>query len=152
MIKGLYETHIPVSNLERSCEFYSNVLGLKQALFESKRRVAFYWIGKPQQAMLGLWEKPLAEIDHRHFAFQCDTEWILHESIPFLKKHGIKFWNFLKDDQECPMVFAWMPAVSIYFGDPDGHELEFISVIPGTPRPELGVVTYPQWQTISEQD
>ena len=44
------------------------------------------------------------------------------------------------------MVFAWMPALAIYFDDPDGHSLEFIAMLPGTPRPELGVQSWDAWQ------
>jgi lactoylglutathione lyase len=43
------------------------------------------------------------------------------------------------------MVFAWMPAVAIYFNDPDGHSLEFIAILPGKPRPELGVISFDEW-------
>ncbi|MEM9000600.1 MAG: VOC family protein [Bacteroidota bacterium] len=112
MIKGLFETHLFVENLERSIEFYSSVLGLEQFLYEEERRASLFWIGdKPRQSFLGLWEKPKDEIDLRHFAFECDWEWILNESIDFLKSHKISFWNFLGDDSERPMVFANIPAI-----------------------------------------
>ena len=106
MIKGLYETHLYVENLERSIEFYTKVLGLKQCRFEEERRTAFFWIGKDKQAMLGLWEKPKKEIDLRHFAFECDPEWVVNESVNFLKSHDLNYWNFLQDDNERPMVFV----------------------------------------------
>ncbi len=125
MIQGLYETHLFVENLETSIEFYTNVLGLKQCYYEEERRTAFFWIGKPKEAMLGLWEKPKAEIDKRHFAFRCDKEYILNEAVDFLNKHNLKPYNFLKDGTDRPMVFAWMPAIAIYFLDPDGHYLEW---------------------------
>ncbi|MGB0839179.1 MAG: VOC family protein, partial [Chitinophagales bacterium] len=79
MIKGLYETHLFVEQLERSMEFYGQVLGLKQAHYTEERRAAFFWIGKDKQSMLGLWEKPKAEIDIRHFAFECEAEWVRNE-------------------------------------------------------------------------
>jgi hypothetical protein len=41
-----------------------------------------------------------------------------------------------------------MPAVSIYFADPDGHELEFIAPLPDKPRPEIGVVSREEWNRI----
>ena len=64
MIKGLFETHLFVENLEGSIDFYTNTLKLEQYLFEKERRAALFWIGeKPRQAMLGLWEKPKNEID-----------------------------------------------------------------------------------------
>ena len=150
MIKGLYETHLFVENLERSIDFYSSVLGLKLCRFSAERRTAFFWIGKEKQSMLGLWEKPKDQIDIRHFAFECEAEWILKESVKFLQSHNIKSWNFLDDKKEKPMVFCWHPAISIYFNDPDGHELEFIGILEGKSRKdgEKRVVTYEEWLTI----
>lgn len=145
MIKGLFETHLYVENLETSMLFYSQVLGLQQCYFEAERRTAFYWIGKPRQAMLGLWEKPKEEIQKRHFAFECDEAFILNDAITFLKSNNLKPYNFLKDGTERPMVFAWMPAIAIYFNDPDGHYLEFISILEGEAWPELGVISYDEW-------
>lgn len=144
MITGLFETHIEVSNLENAMSFYEEVLSLQLGRKEEDRRIAFYWIGSPGQAMLGLWEKQL--VHARHFAFQCDVDWILHESVDFLRKKGLDPYNFLKDGSPDPMVFAWMPALAIYFNDPDGNVLEFISMLPGEPRPEKGVVSYADWQ------
>jgi lactoylglutathione lyase len=145
MIKGLYETHLFVENLERSVGFYSNILGLEKCYFDKERNAAFFWIGKPKEAMLGLWEKPKAEIEKRHFAFRCDKEDILEKSILFLKSRNLQPYNFLKDGTEKPMVFAWMPAIAIYFNDPDGHYLEFISILEGEGKPELGVISYEEW-------
>ncbi|NQY10718.1 MAG: VOC family protein [Flavobacteriales bacterium] len=145
MIKGLFETHLFVEDLERSMDFYQNVMGLKRCNLNDKRRVAAFWIGKPKQSMLGLWEMPKEKIDKRHFAFECDPEWVINESIPFLKSKNLEFRNFLNDGIERPMVFAWMPAVAIYFEDPDGHSLEFIGMLSGESRPEDGVVSYEDW-------
>lgn len=153
MIKGLYETHLFVEDLERSIEFYSKTIGLTLCRFGAERRTAFFWIGKEKQFMLGLWEKPKAEIDIRHFAFECEPEWVLNESVPFLRARNLKCWNFLGDDKEQPMVFCWMPAISIYFSDPDGHTLEFIGVLPGKPKSddEKRVVTYEEWLKIKDE-
>ena len=155
MIKGLFETHLFVEDLERSIDFYTNILGLEQYLYEEERRAALFWIGEtPRQAMLGLWEKPKEEIDIRHFAFECDWEWILNESIDFLKKHELNFWNFLNNKEEAPMVFVNIPALAIYFTDPDGHYLEFIGKLPGKYRPEKGslVVSYEEWLEIEQNE
>lgn len=145
MIKGLFETHIYVSDLERSIDFYSNVLGLTQCHYEEERRIAFFWIGKPQEAMLGIWEKPKDEIDIRHFAFRCDVDDVLHKSVPFLESKSLQPYNFLKSGNNEPMVFAWMPALAIYFNDPDGHALEFIAMLDGEAKPALGVIPYQDW-------
>jgi catechol 2,3-dioxygenase-like lactoylglutathione lyase family enzyme len=150
MIKGLYETHLFVADIDVSIEFYSNMPGLELCRYETERRVAFFWIGaSPKEAMLGLWEKPRGQIDKRHFAFRCEAEEVLNWAVPFLRSRNIKPYNFLNDGNERPMVFAWMPAVAIYFEDPDGHELEFIAVLEGRPRPELGVISYDEWEKVN---
>lgn len=145
MIKGLFETHVFVEDLERSTDFYENVLGLIKCGYNDERRVAFFWIGEPKAAMLGLWEKPKAEIDIRHFAFRCEVDDLLNKSVAFLKSQSLQPYNFLKDGSEQPMVFAWMPALAIYFKDPDGHDLEFIAILEGEGKPELGVISYEEW-------
>ena len=150
MIKGLYETHLFVENLERSIDFYKHTLELKLCRFNGDRRTAFFWIGEDKKYMLGLWEKPKEQIDARHYAFECDPEWVRDESVNYLKARNIKYWNFLNNDNEGPMVFVWMPAISIYFHDPDGHELEFIGVLEGDTKSEeeKRVVTYEEWLEI----
>ena len=151
MIKGLFETHLFVENLERSIEFYGITLELKQCHLDVNRRAAFFWIGKDKQAMLGLWEKPKDEIDKRHFAFECEPDWIINESVNYLKKRNLSFWNFLGDKTEQPMVFTWMPAIAIYFNDPDGHYLEFIGILNGKSKPEKGVISYKEWKELEAE-
>ena len=152
MIKGLYETHLFVENLERSIDFYANTLGLEQCRLKDDRRIAFFWVGEPKQQMLGLWEKPKDEIDIRHYAFQCEPNWILNESVDFFKKHNLNSWNFLNDGTNRPMVFTWMPALAIYFNDPDGHELEFIGILDGDSKPENGILSYEDWKALEIQN
>jgi catechol-2,3-dioxygenase len=145
MIKGLYETHIQVSNLENAIQFYTEVLGLKLAHRDKTRPIAFLWIGNGKDFMLGLWEQK-ENLQTRHFAFSSDKEDILNYSADYLKTRNLKPYNFLKDGIDKPMVFAWMPALAIYFNDPDGNSLEFISLLEGESRPELGVISYEEWQ------
>ncbi|WP_308004165.1 VOC family protein [uncultured Chryseobacterium sp.] len=144
MIKGLYETHVQVSDLENAIKFYTEILGLEFAHKEENRRIAFLWIGKNKESMLGLWEQK-ENLQTRHFAFTAEKEDILNYSVEFLKNKNLKPYNFLKDGIEKPMVFAWMPALAIYFNDPDGNQLEFISVLEGDGKPELGVLSYEEW-------
>ncbi|MBC7875238.1 MAG: VOC family protein [Ferruginibacter sp.] len=150
MIKGLYETHLYVENLERAIYFYKNILGLSYCHYEEKRRIAFFWIGEPKEYMLGLWEK--SENERRHFAFRCNAEDIINNSVAWLQERNIQPYNFLKDGTGQPMVFAWMPAIAIYFDDPDGNVLEFIAVLPGRARPELGVISYKEWQEATKSE
>ena len=144
MIKGLYETHVQVSNLENAIEFYTEILGLTLAHKEENRRIAFLWIGKNKESMLGLWEQK-ENLQTRHFAFTADKEDILNYSVEFLNNKNLKPYNFLKNESVEPMVFAWMPALAIYFNDPDGNQLEFISILEGDGKPELGVISYEDW-------
>lgn len=150
MIKGLYETHLFVQDLERSIDFYKNTLKLEFALLEEKRRIAFFWVGKTKEYMLGLWEKPTEEMEIRHFAFRCTATDILNNAVDWLKERKLQPYNFLKDGTDRPMVFTWMPAIAIYFTDPDGNVLEFIAVLEGKSRPELGVLSYDEWLKIAE--
>lgn len=46
MIKGLYETHVQVSDLNTAIAFYTQVLGLEFAHKDETRPIAFLWIGK----------------------------------------------------------------------------------------------------------
>jgi catechol 2,3-dioxygenase-like lactoylglutathione lyase family enzyme len=149
MITGLFETHIPVSNLQASMEFYGALPGLELATLDIKRNIAFYWVGKHGEAMLGLWESKGSFVP-RHFAFRSEIEIILKDAIPLLTSLNIECYNFLKDGRSIPMVFAWMPAIAIYFRDPDNHELELIAMLPHKPRPELGIISYKEW--ISKED
>lgn len=144
LIKGLYETHVQVSDLENAIEFYTKVLGLEFAHKDETRPIAFLWIGKNKESMLGLWEQK-ENLQTRHFAFTADKEDILNYSVEFLKNKNLKPYNFLKDGSTQPMVFAWMPALAIYFNDPDGNQLEFISVLEGEGKPELRELSYEEW-------
>jgi hypothetical protein len=76
--------------LSTSIEFYRNIPGLELCHHEQERRAAFFWIGKPKEAMLGLWEKPEGKIESRHFAFRCSVEDVLHKAVPFLKQRNLK--------------------------------------------------------------
>ncbi len=91
MIKGLFKTHLFVEDLARSIDFYSNVLKLEKCQLNDERKLAFFWIGKAQKSFLGLWEMPKHKIDKRHFAFECDSEWIINDSISFLKSKKLNF-------------------------------------------------------------
>lgn len=149
MIEGLFETHINVADLERAMRFYEDILGLELGHLDQKRRVALYWVGGRGEAMLGLWEKPAEAIRPQHYAFRASADDILERSVSFLKERGLTPHNFLNDGSEHPIVFGWMPALAIYFRDPDGHSLEFISMLPGEPRPDLGVVSWEDWRASS---
>lgn len=151
MIKGLFETHIEVADLERSMKFYEEVLGLQFGIKEEKRRIAIYWIGGWGKQMLGIWEKKPQEITPRHFAFEISPD-DMDNALSFLKRNNLEYWNFFRDATKRPLVFGWMPAVAIGFDDPDGHHLEFIAMLPDKPRPEVGIVPWDEWNKLTPSD
>lgn len=143
MLQRIFETHLKVQSLAVSMPFYAEVLGLTLGTFDAQRRIAFYWVGGRNVSMLGLWETA-APIPSQHFAFQIDAA-ALPAAIANLQAHGVRVYNFLDDGTAQPMVFAWMPALALYFRDPDDHELELIAPLPEPPRPALGVISPQQW-------
>lgn len=149
MIAGLFETHVNVRDLARSMRFYEETLGLELGHLDPGRRVALFWVGRRGEAMLSLWEKPAEQVQPQHFAFRASAEDILRRSVPYLKERGLAPRNFLNDGTERPMVFGWMPALAIYFRDPDGHSLEFTAMLPHEPRADVGVVSWEEWQAIN---
>ena len=55
-LRDLFESHLTVTNLERSMAFFGDTLGLELSEVFRERRVAFYWVGGRGNSMLGLWE------------------------------------------------------------------------------------------------
>ena len=144
-IHGLFETHLTVADLARSITFYRDTLGLPLAQVFEKRKVAFFWIGAPGHTMLGLWEQGSGPNRMQlHIAFQVALEDILN-AAEALTKAGIQPLDFNGQPATEPQVLAWMPAASLYFRDPDGHMLEFLTMLDDAPAPELSVVPYSAW-------
>ena len=50
---------------------------------------------------------------------------------------GISTHNFLGEETTKPSVIGWMPSAQPYFSDPDGHSLEYTTVLDETP--DLGL-------------
>ena len=146
IIQDLYETHIPVADFERSRRFYEDLLGLEVGWIDEGQRRLLYWVGAPGKAMLGIREVPADQISRQHFAFELSLADMKY-AVPFLKEKGIKCHNRC-DGSDHPQVFGWMPAVAIYFHDPDDHLLEFIAMLPDKPRPDIGLMRWDEWNRI----
>ena len=70
-VRRLFETHLTVSDLQRSIGFYQDVVGLKLAFEASERNAAFFWIGDSGRSMLGLWSLGTVPLNlHLHLAFR----------------------------------------------------------------------------------
>jgi lactoylglutathione lyase len=145
-ISDLFEAHLTVSELDRAVTFYGNILGLPLARVFPERRVAFFWIGVPGKAMLGLWEAGTMPMNvSLHVAFQVALS-DLHEAPTRLEKAGVQPRDFAGAPTQEPIVLAWMPAASVFFRDPDNNLLEFIAMLPDPPRPDLGVLPWSDWE------
>jgi lactoylglutathione lyase len=145
-VDGLFEAHLAVTDLDKSRAFYSEVVGLRLAHVESARQVAFFWIGSPGNAMLGLWGAgPAPQRVTSHIAFRVNVADVSGAPAA-LRVAGITPLDFYGRPTDQPIVFAWMPAASVFFNDPDGHLLEYIAMLPQEPRPEYGIITWRMWK------
>jgi lactoylglutathione lyase len=144
-VRGLFETHLTVSDLDRSLGFYRDVVGLPVALQIPERNAAFLWVGEPGHSMLGLWSlgsAPLGLVLHVAFAVALDD---VLDAPERLSSQGIPPLSFFGVETNEPSVIGWMPAAAVYFRDPDGHQLEYIAMLDEQPRPELGIVPWSAW-------
>jgi lactoylglutathione lyase len=145
---GIFETHLTVRDLARSMDFYGKLMGFELAYYLPERNVAFYWVGGRGRSMLGVWEGGTGpQRLSLHTAFAVELEFLL-ESPTRLRELGIEPLGFSREPTNEPVVLAWMPAGSIYFHDPDGNLLEFLTMLSEAPRPELGVVPWSEWADI----
>jgi len=145
-IRGLFESHLTVSDLQRSRIFYESVLGLELAHITPDNRAAFYWLGEAGTSMLGLWESGTSpQRLSLHVAFRTDLPALL-DAPAQLRAAGVAPLDFWGNPSDEVMVLAWMPAASVYFHDPDGNLLEFLAMLPDPPRPELGVISWSRWR------
>ena len=146
-VRGLFETHLTVADVGNSTRFYRDVVGLPVALDLPERNAAFLWIGEPGRAMLGLWGiGSSVNTMQLHIAFDVALDDLLR-AADRLRDAGVTPLSFFGQEASEPDVLAWMPAAAVYFKDPDGHLLEYLSMLDEPPRPEAGIVPYARWQS-----
>lgn len=128
MIRGLYEAHLPVKNLEVSIEFYTR-LGLKFAWRDDD--TAFFWI-EEGKSWIGLWEGEEYQTSYhpslRHIAFQVTYD-DLKQSLQWLESIQVKAVPFGRRSTIDPFIRPNQGNASVYFDDPDGNSLELMCYI-----------------------
>jgi len=118
-IRGVYEIAIRVKDLAKAEAFYRTVLGLEVGERDESRRWLFLRAGG--QAGMVVLQEDRGDWPAQHLAFTVE-EADIERAAATLREQGIAV--------EGPMFYAWMPAKSVYFSDPDGHSLELCAPLP----------------------
>lgn len=150
-IRRLFESHLTVTDLERSVGFYRDLVGLPLALEVPERNAAFFWVGGEGDSMLGLWSLGSAPLGLTlHVAFEVTVSALL-DAPKTLEALGIAPLSFYGVQTTEPDVIGWMPAASLFFRDPDGHLLEYLAMLDEAPRPDLGILPWSEWLARNEE-
>ena len=153
--RGLYEAHLPVTDVERAVGFYTEKLGFRPGFGpgDGSGALLLYERGGVRW-MLGLFR--VDEVTHRHpaehhLALRVD-EADADGMIPYLRERGIEPVHPPGAPRQGPMdqpvVHGWMPAAAVFFRDPDGHLLELVAELSDAPRPEVAYRPLGEWRTL----
>jgi lactoylglutathione lyase len=112
-IGGIYEVAIRVRDLARAETFYKGQLGLEEGIRDTRRNWLFLRAGG--NAGMIVLQEDKGEWPTQHFAFTV-AESDIESATNILKEKGVAVTG--------PFFHEWMPAKSVYFEDPDGHQLE----------------------------
>ncbi len=117
-IRGLYEVAIRVKELARAENFYRHVLGLEVGIRDEERNWLFLYAGG--DAGMIVLQEDKTEWPVQHLAFTIAEEDI-ERAATMLREQGLTVKG--------PVLHEWMPSKSIYFADPDGHDLELLALV-----------------------
>jgi lactoylglutathione lyase len=142
----LYETHLPVKDTELSSRFYVDVVRLEYAHRDLTRDIVFLWVGSNKRSMLGLWGPTTSRGEPRlcHFAIAISLPELL-ASGSRLNALGVVTRDFSGEITTEPSVIGWMPSAQLYFSDPDGHSVEYITLLDEAPECEF-VGSFSAWK------
>lgn len=154
---GIYEVHLPVTDVGRSVDFYVEKLGFRLAFGErGEGSVLLLYEAGGTRWMLGLFR--VDEIRHRHpaehhVAFRvaaADAD----RMMAWLEERGIRPAHPPTAPEQGamrePIVHGWMPAAAVFFRDPDGHLLELIAELDQEPRPDVAYCPLGEWRAMGE--
>lgn len=112
-IRGVYEVVIRVKDLPRAEAFYREILGLEVGFRDETRNWLFLRVGG--HAGMIVLQEDKGDWPTQHLAFTIDEADVEHAAT-VLQERGVAVTG--------PVFHGWMPAKSVYFTDPDGHDLE----------------------------
>ena len=116
--QGMLHFSLPVTDLDRSRQFYEGVLNLK--VVEQSPRMVFLQTGD-DYLILAKGNEPIKYDTNKstpvHHAFKVKPE-EFQSSIDHLRQHGVEVFNI--EDRNTGVF--WGPQA--YFLDPDGNKLE----------------------------
>ena len=118
LIRGLYEVAIRVKDLALSEVFYRETLGLEVGFRDAQRRWLFLRAGG--RAGMVVLQEDKGTWPTQHFAFMVE-EADIEAAATALIQRGVRV--------EGPVYHEWMPAKSVYFSDPDAHDLELCAPV-----------------------
>lgn len=152
---GLYEVHLPVTDIDRSIDYFTEKLGFELAFGDRRDSSVLLLYDKGESCwMLGLFE--VDHIDHRHpaeyhISFRV-SESNVDQMISWLRNRNIQpshpptVPGVGGQEMKEPIVHGWMPAAAVFFRDPDGHLLELIADLDGEPRPDFNYRPLSEWR------
>ena len=114
-VTGVYEVAIPVADMERAEAFYIGTLGLEVGIRATEGRNWTFLRAGGQSGMLVL-QETADEFRATHDAFRVEPA-NMDAAVARLREAGVEVSDPVRHD--------WMPALSAYFSDPDGHDLEY---------------------------
>ncbi|MGH8091996.1 MAG: VOC family protein [Chthoniobacterales bacterium] len=152
---GLYEVHLPVTDLDRAIDFYVSKLGFELGFDgdAGSSALLLYTHGETR-SMLGLFR--VDSVVHRcaaeyHISFRVAAQDV-DGMVPYLRERGVAPVHPPGAPRQGPMnepiVHGWMPAAAVFFRDPDGHLLELIADLPDAPRPSFLYRPLSEWRAL----
>jgi len=124
-IAGIYEVAIRVKDPARAEAFYKEQLGLEEGIRDASRNWLFLRAGG--NAGMIVLQEDKGDWPTQHFAFTV-AEKEIENAAQALRDKGVAVTD--------PFFHEWMPAKSVYFQDPDGHDLELCAPMEPGPRKE----------------
>jgi catechol 2,3-dioxygenase-like lactoylglutathione lyase family enzyme len=152
---GLYEVHLPVTDLDRAIDFYVEKLGFEPGFGgrHGPSTLLLFTAGDTRW-MLGLFQVDVVVHRHPaeyHVSFRVAEEDV-DQMVPDLRERGIEPIHPptapLQGSMEEPIVHGWMPAAAVFFRDQDGHLLELIADLTDAPRPDFVYGPLSDWRTL----